>query len=39
VPDEDKAETQKIYKISYKMNILIQSGEYIEWGNVNPKKK
>ena len=39
VPDEDQAETQKIYKISYKMNILIQSGEYIEWGNVNPKKK
>jgi hypothetical protein len=39
VPDENQAEVknQKIYKISYKMNILIQSGEYVEWGNVDPK--
>ena len=39
MPSEDtETGTAKIFKISYKMNLLIQSGEYIEWGNVNPAK-
>lgn len=35
-PNEDAAEAPntKIFKISYKANILIQSGEYCEWGNL-----
>ena len=34
VPDEDKAQEQdssKVYKISYKINILSQIGEYLEY--------
>lgn len=38
MPDENAAvaKDEKIYKISYKLNILIQSGEYLD---VDPQKK